>query len=207
MRWYAERPDRIARQVVADLVAVLWTVLAVTAGVAVHDGLSALRGPGDSLVVAGGRVSDAFTGVAGAVGAVPFIGSDLARALDPAVGAGTELVAAGRQFGGAVEALATGALVVVPLVMLLPVLLGWLPLRLRYARRAGAAVAARAAAPDLLAVRALSRVPVSRLVRVAPDPAAAWRSGDPAVVAALAALELSDLGLHTRVHDRPTTGR
>mgnify|MGYP000681029309 CR=1 FL=1 len=50
-------------------------------------------------------------------------------------------------------------------------------------------------------VRALSRVPVSRLVRVAPDPAAAWRSGDPAVVAALAALELSDLGLHARPHD------
>lgn len=201
MRWYAERPDRIARQVVADVVALLWTVLAVTAGVAVHDGLAALRGPGDSLVVAGGRVSDAFTGVAGAVGAIPFIGSDLARALDPAAGAGTELVAAGREFGDAVGTLAAGALVVVPLVMLLPVLLGWLPLRLRYARRAGAAVAARAAAPDLLAVRALSRVPVSRLVRVAPDPAAAWRSGDPAVVAALAALELSDLGLHAHPHD------
>lgn len=206
MRWYAERPDRIARQVVADLVAVLWTVLAVTAGVAVHDGLSALRGPGDSLVVAGGRVSDAFTGVAGAVGAVPFIGSDLARALDPAAGRAPSSSPRGGS-SGAPSRLATGALVVVPLVMLLPVLLGWLPLRLRYARRAGAAVAARAAAPDLLAVRALSRVPVSRLVRVAPDPAAAWRSGDPAVVAALAALELSDLGLHTRVHDRPTTGR
>lgn len=201
MRWYAERPDRIARQVVADVVALLWTVLAVTAGVAVQDGLSALRGPGDSLVAAGGRVSDTFTGVAGAVGSIPFIGSDLARALDPAAGAGTELVAAGREFGDAVGTLATGALVVVPLVMLLPVLLGWLPLRLRYARRAGAAVAARTAAPDLLAVRALSRVPVSRLVRVAPDPAAAWRSGDPAVVAALAALELSDLGLHARPHD------
>lgn len=201
MRWYAERPDRIARQVVADVVALLWTVVAVTAGVAVRDGLSALRGPGDSLVVAGGRVSDAFTGVAGAVGSIPFVGSDLARALDPAAGAGTQLVAAGRAFGDAVGTLATGALVVVPLVLLLPVLLGWLPLRLRYARRAGAAVAARTVAPDLLAVRALSRVPVSRLVRVAPDPAAAWRSGDPAVVAALAALELSDLGLHAHPHD------
>ncbi|WP_224387131.1 hypothetical protein [Pseudonocardia sp. ICBG1293] len=198
MRWYAERPDRIARQVVADVVAVLWTVVAVTAGVAVRDGLSALRGPGDSLVVVGGRVSDTFTGVAGAVGSIPFVGSDLARALDPAAGAGTELVTAGREFGDAVGSFATGALVVVPLVLLLPVLLGWLPLRLRYARRAGAAVTARGTAPDLLAVRALSRVPVARLVRVAPDPAAAWRSGDPAVVAALAALELSALGLHAR---------
>ncbi|MEJ8281049.1 hypothetical protein [Pseudonocardia spirodelae] len=195
MRWYAERPDRMARQVVSDVVAVLWAVLAVTAGVAVHDGLQALQGPGESLVAAGGQVSRAFAGVGGAVSAIPFISTDLARALDPAAGAGADLANAGREFGDAVGTLAAGALVVVPLVMLLPVLLGWLPLRLRYARRAGAAVAVRDTAPDLLAVRALTRVPVARLVRVAPDPAAAWRSGDPAVVATLAALELSDLGL------------
>jgi hypothetical protein len=36
---------------------------------------------------------------------------------------------------------------------------------------------------------------VGRLTRIAPDPAAAWRAGDPAVVRRLAALELTDLGL------------
>ena len=195
MRWYAERPERLARQVVADVVALLWAVLAVVAGIAVHDGVAALRGPGESLVAAGGRVSDAFTGVSGAVSSIPFVGSDLARALDPATGAGADLAAAGRRYGETVGMLADGALVLVPLVLLLPVLLGWLPLRLRYARRAGSAVAARAGAPDLLAVRALTRVPVGRLTRIAPDPAAAWRAGDPAVVRRLAALELTDLGL------------
>ncbi|ANY07117.1 hypothetical protein [Pseudonocardia sp. HH130630-07] len=195
MRWYAERPGRLARQVLADLVALAWAVLAVLAGIAAHDGLSALRGPGESLVAAGGRVTDAFTGVSGAVSAIPLVGTDLARALDPATAAGTDLADAGRQYGETVGALATGALVVVPLLMLLPVVLGWLPLRLRYARRAGSAVAARGTADDLLAVRALTRVPVRRLTRIAPDPAAAWRSGDPGVVRELAALELGDLGL------------
>ncbi|OLM21079.1 putative CONSERVED TRANSMEMBRANE PROTEIN [Pseudonocardia sp. Ae707_Ps1] len=195
MRWYAERPDRLARQVVADVVAVLWVVLALVAGVAVHDGLRALEGPGESLVAAGGRVSDAFAGVSGAVSAVPFVGPDLARAFEPASGAGADLASAGRQYGETVGTLAAGSLVVVPLVLLLPVLLGWLPLRLRYARRAGAAVAARDTAPDLLAVRALTRVPVARLTRIAPDPAAAWRAGDPDVVRRLAGLELEALGL------------
>ncbi|BBG05062.1 MULTISPECIES: hypothetical protein [Pseudonocardia] len=199
MRWYAERPARLARQVVADLLAVLWAALAVLAGIAVHDGLRTLEGPGRSLVAAGGRMSEVFTGMAGAVSSLPFVGADLAVALDPATRAGADLATAGHEFGRTVGTLATGSLVVVPLLMLMPVLLGWLPLRLNYARRAGAAVAARASAPDLLAVRALARVPVSRLTRIAPDPAAAWRAGDPAVVAGLAALELTALGLRPRV--------
>ncbi|MEQ3551882.1 hypothetical protein WIS52_15525 [Pseudonocardia nematodicida] len=195
MRWYAELPTRLARQVVADVIALVWTVLAVLAGIAVRDGLLALQGPGESLVAAGGRVSQTFTGVSGTLSGIPLFGDDLARALAPATGAGEDLATAGREFGDTVGTLATGALIVVPLLLLLPVLLGWLPLRLRYARRAGAAVAARHGAPELLAVRALARVPVHRLTRVAPDPAAAWRSGDPVVTGRLAALELSDLGL------------
>lgn len=195
MRWYAERPARLARQLVADAVAVLWTLAAILAGTAVRDGFTALRGPGDALADAGGQVSDTFTGLSGAVAGAPLVGDQLARALTPAAGAGTRLATAGRDFGDSVATAAGWAAVVVPLLLLLPVLLGWLPLRIRYARRAGAAVAARAGAPDLLAVRALSHVPVRRLTRVAPDPAAAWRSGDPDVVARLAELELAALGL------------
>lgn len=198
MRWYAERPARLARQLVADGVVVLWAVLAVLAGTAVRDGLTALRDPGDALVNAGGQVSQAFAGVSGAVAGLPFVGADLARALDPAAGAGTRLAAAGQDFGDTVTSVAAWSSFVVPLLLLVPVLLVWLPLRLRYARRAGAAVAARGTAPDLLAVRALTRVPVRRLSGVAPDPAAAWRTGDPDVVARLAALELGDLGLRER---------
>lgn len=195
MRWYAERPDRLARQLVADVVALLWAVLAVVAGLTVREGLNALRAPGNALVGAGGQVTESFAGIAGAVAGIPFVGSDLARALDPAAGAGSRLADAGQEFGDTVATVANWSAVLLPLLLLLPVLLGWLPLRLRYARRAAAAVSARGVAPDLLAVRALARVPVARLTRIAPDPAAAWRSGDPDVVRRLAALELADLGL------------
>ena len=82
----------------------------------------------------------------------------------------------------------------------LPVLLMWLPLRLRYARLARSAVTARAVDTDLLALRAITRRPVRRLLKIAPDPAAAWRRDDRDVVRALAALELRSLGLRCPAH-------
>jgi len=41
----------------------------------------------------------------------------------------------------------------------------------------------------------LANRPLAQLRRVHPDPATAWRIGDRAVIARLAALELRDLGL------------
>src|ERR687890_435369 len=46
---------------------------------------------------------------------------------------------------------------------------------------------------DLLALRAITRRPVRRLLRVAPDPAGSWRRDDREVVRELAALELRSL--------------
>jgi hypothetical protein len=77
------------------------------------------------------------------------------------------------------------------------VLLVWLPLRVRFIRRAGAAAALRAspAGRDLLALRALAKQPLPELTRIHPDVAEAWRRGDDSTVDALAALELRSLGL------------
>jgi hypothetical protein len=77
------------------------------------------------------------------------------------------------------------------------VLMVWLPLRVRYARLTRSAVTARAVDTDLLALRAITRRPVRRLLRISPDPAAAWRRDDRDVVRALAALELRSLGLRS----------
>ncbi len=77
----------------------------------------------------------------------------------------------------------------------LPVLLVWLPLRLRYARGARSAIRARRHDTDLLALRAMTHQPVQRLLRRGPRPGAAWRRDDRAVVHGLAALELASLGL------------
>ncbi len=195
MRWYAERPARLVRQLTADLLVLVWIVVAVLVGGAVHDGLTALQGPARTLADAGGRIEDTFTGASQSASGLPFVGDDLARALTPGVDAGAGLARAGQDYGDTIGTLATAVGVLVPLALLLPVLLTWLPLRLRYARRAGAAVSARSGSPDLLALRALARAPMHRLQAVSSDPAAGWRTGDPDVLVRLAALELDSLGL------------
>ncbi len=76
-------------------------------------------------------------------------------------------------------------------------LFGWLPLRLRWIRRAsvGSALRGESAGRDLLALRALARLPLRRLP-IHPDPVSAWRAGDTSTLDALAKLELRTLGLN-----------
>jgi len=87
------------------------------------------------------------------------------------------------------------------------VLLLWLPRRVAFARRAGAARRHldTAADLDLFALRAMARQPMHRLARVSDDPVAEWRRGDPARVRALADLELRDMGLRVPKRLRGTT--
>jgi len=82
----------------------------------------------------------------------------------------------------------------VPLAL---VLFLWLPLRLRWIRRAGVASGVRdqPAGRDLLALRALASQPLNELAKLGPDIAQSWRNGDAEAVDALAALELRRLGL------------
>jgi hypothetical protein len=195
MRFYAERPVRAACQLLADVLVVVWVYLTVVVALRARDLLDQLQAPGRALVGAGDGIRDAFNTAAGAVGGVPFVGDELSGALRGAAGAGVSLSDAGR---GQVESVATfsvGTAVMIVAVFAVPVVLVWLTLRLRYARLAGAAVAVRAIDTDLLALRALSRVDVHTLLAVSPDPAAAWRRDDRAVVHRLAALELRSLGL------------
>ncbi|WP_285753570.1 hypothetical protein [Lentzea sp. NBRC 105346] len=85
------------------------------------------------------------------------------------------------------------ALIAVPVMFLLIV---WLPFRLRFALRAGAALRLRAGgSTDLLALRALTSLSGRELARFSSDPAAAWRAGDDQVVDELARRQLATLGL------------
>src|SRR5256885_15009721 len=78
----------------------------------------------------------------------------------------------------------------------LVVLLGWLPLRLRWIRRASAAVGLRdgTAGRDLLALRALANQPLRRLVAIDADPVGSRRSGDSSPVDAPAPPQLQPPG-------------
>ena len=145
----------------------------------VHDFLLRLQNPARSLAGAGDSIRGAFDDAARTASGVPFVGEELARALGRGTGAGDLLAAAGREQVEAIATVAFGVGAGIVLLGAMPVLLMWLPLRLRYARLAHSAVVARAVDSDLLALRAITRRPVPQLLRIAPDPAAAWRRRPP----------------------------
>lgn len=198
MRFYAERPGRLALQVVADVLAVAWVVGWVWLALEAREQVLRLQGPGEQLIEAGGDVSRTFSRAADTAGRVPFVGDDLAGALGGGTGAGRAISDAGRSQVEAATQLALGAAVAIVVLTVIPVLLFWLPARVRYARAAAAAAALRTSDTDLLALRALAALPPRRLLRVTADPARAWRDGDAEVVDRLASLQLAELGLRPR---------
>ena len=202
MRIYAERPGRAALQVLADVGVLAWVVVVVQFVRATHATVLRLVSPAERLSGAGEAVRRSFESAARAASSVPFVGDDLARALGTGTAAGDDLTASGRELASTVATAATGTATIVALVGILPVVAVWLLLRTRWVRVAGSAMVARDASPDLLALRALARQPAHRLLDLTPDPAGAWRRSDPAAVTALAALELTALGLRTPEHGR-----
>ncbi len=133
----------------------------------------------------------------GVVGSVPAVGDELASPLDRAAGAANSLAEAGRAQQEAVENLAITLVVLLLIVPLGLILFVWLPLRIRWIRRATFATALRRVGTgrDLLALRALANQPLRTLAAIGPDPANAWRDADASTVDRLAALELPTLGL------------
>jgi hypothetical protein len=197
MRPYAERPLRALTQLVADALVVLWVVLVVQVALAAKALIDGLQGPAMTLTAAGEAVRGAFTDAANTARGVPFVGEDLARALGTGTGAGESLATAGRDQVAAVATASTGTAIGIVVLAAVPVVLVWLALRVRWIRMAASARAVRAVDTDLLALRAITRRPVRRLLAVSPDPAAAWRRDDREVVHRLAALELAALGLRS----------
>ena len=194
MKWYADRPARLIRQVLADLLAVGWVVLWVWVALTARDFVLQLRAPGDRMVAAGSGIGEVFADAAEKARGLPVVGDDLSGALGRGTDAGNSLVGAGNAQIEIVQDIAfwlAVALIAVPVLFLL---LTWLPLRLRFARRAGAAVKLRGN-PDLLALRALTTLSPRELAGFDEDPAVAWRAGDRDVVGDLALRHLASLGV------------
>jgi hypothetical protein len=198
MRPYAELPGRLARQLLADVLALGWLAGFGWLAYQARELVLRLRRPASGLVDAGSAVGDAFAGAAGTAARVPLIGEQLAGALRAGESAGRSLTGSGHQQLELLGTVAAWIAVLIAVIGVLPPLTLWMPPRLHYARAAGAAVACRESDADLLALRALTRVPVRRLRTVADDPAVAWRRADPEVLRRLAALELRRLGLRSR---------
>ncbi|CAM3924939.1 hypothetical protein [Nocardioides zeicaulis] len=197
MKLYADTPLRRTRQVTADLLFVAWLVLWVWAGHAVHDGTMELAGPARQTDSAATSMADNLRDAGERLGGAPLVGDELAVPFDRAAEASDGIASAGRDTVDAVERLALLLGLSVALVPILVVAAVHLPVRWRFAREAtaGARFVDAREDLDLFALRALAHQPMHVLARVSDDPAGAWRDRDPAVVRALAALELADVGL------------
>jgi hypothetical protein len=197
VKLYSDIPARRLAQVAADVGIVLWVALWVRVAGRVHDTTMALAQPGRDLAGAGASFRGTMTSAGDGVDDLPLLGDRVATPFRSASGVGTELEQVGTDLVTAVERLALVLALTTALVPVLIVGLFWFALRLRFARRAGAAQRFIDAAPDLdlFALRAMANQPMPRLAAVSDDPAGAWRRGDDDVIHALALLELREVGL------------
>ncbi|GAA1772364.1 hypothetical protein [Luedemannella helvata] len=200
MKLYAETGRVRTRQLFTDVCVVVWIAFWIWASFQLHDLIMSLAGPGERAQSAGEGLAGNLSDAGGKAGNLPLVGGVLATPFNNAAEAARSLADAGRELQVAVERIAYAASLLVVIVPLALVVLGWLPWRVRWMRRASAAAALRdePAGVDMLALRALARRPLRQLVACDPNAAKAWRDGDPEVVRALAAMELASMGLSDR---------
>ena len=197
MKLYAATAGRRTRQVIADVVVLLWLVLWGWVALGVHDTTLALAAPGRQMESSATSLAEGLSGAGEKVGGIPLVGEGAAAPFDKAADASLSLAESGRSSVEAVERLALWLGLAIWLIPSLVVLGFFVPLRWRFVREAtaGARFVDASADLDLFALRALTHQPLHLLARISDDPAGGWRDRDPAIVRALAELELRDSGL------------
>src|SRR5262249_12251157 len=165
------------RQFIIDLVVVAWVYVWIHGAMRLFDLVQQLAVPGQKLEGAGNGLADSLGTVGDKIGDVPVAGKSLAGPFASAAGAARSLASAGQDQQDVINQLAWVLSVMLLAVPLGLVLFGWLPLRIRWVRRASAASRLRGvpAGRDLLALRGLATQPLGRLVKLHPDIAPASR--------------------------------
>lgn len=201
MKLYADRPVRLLKQLLGDVLVVVLVYLGIRLGRRAHEAVAALAEPGRDAEAAARSLDGTLRGTARDVDDAPLVGGTLAKPFRALASTSRDLAVSAQSYQDTVAqvALLTGVVVAaVPILLLLAL---WLPRRLAWVVEASAAhrlMRAGPAAAELLAVRALARQPLHRLARLGPDVVTGWRSGDPAATDRLARLELDELGLTAR---------
>ncbi|HET9859851.1 MAG TPA: hypothetical protein VFQ19_08740 [Nocardioidaceae bacterium] len=201
MKIYADTSTRRTRQQLGDLLVLVWVWLWVQTALVVHDATMMLARPGEEIAEAGGGMAERLREAGARVDDVPLVGDEVRAPFEGAGDAADQLADAGTAQVEAVTELAFWLGLSVGAIPVLIALAVYLPLRWRFIREATAAqrFIDSNADLDLFALRAMARQPMHRLARISDDPAGAWRRADPAVVQALAELELRDTGLRAPV--------
>jgi hypothetical protein len=200
VKLYAERSLARTRHILADLFVIVWIAFWIWASMRLYELILRLSGPGEKAEAAGAGLAENFAEAGNTAGGVPVVGDNLSAPFERAADAANGLAEAGRDLQDAVRDVALAGSLLLLIVPLALVVFGWLPWRFRWVRRASAAAALRGepAGRDMLALRALARRPLRRLVALGPDAAKAWRNGDQSMVDTLAAMELASMGLSSK---------
>ena len=199
LRPYADSPVRLALQVLADVLALVWLVIGVRTGMRVAEEVRGLSGPVTSTAGQAESLADQLRAAGRAADRIPLVGDEVAAPFGEAAQAASRIAAEATTQADRIVTLGQAAGVVVALVAVLLLLLAWLPPRLRWTRQAARLRGLEdAGGSALLAMRALVGLRPGDLRRVGPDPVGAWRAGDPDVEAALARMALAQHGLRPR---------
>ena len=142
MTFYSDFARRRILQVIADGAAILSIVGSVVLGVTLHGAILALQEVGTRLADAGSSFESTMSEISERLGQVPLIGTGIRAPFDEASGAGSTLQEVGRAQQEATQQLALGVGLAVSVIPILAILLLWLIPRIRFARRAGWALAA-----------------------------------------------------------------
>jgi hypothetical protein len=194
MKIYAEVPRLKARQILFDVLVLGWALVWIRIGMAMHDLIAKLSGPGRTIESAGAGFSTNLRSLSERVADVPVVGGTLREPFDAAASAGNDLEAAGIAHQEIVMSVALWMGILLAVIPIGYVLLRYLPDRLRWVREASAAARLRIDADDLhlFALRAIATKPLYELRRACADPARCLVEGD---YEPLAAVELASLGL------------
>ncbi len=207
MKLYADRPLRLANQVLGDLLVLVVVWFAVRLGRGTYGRVAELAGPGRQAEDSARTIGGKLRGAAASVADTPLVGGTLAQPFRDLAATSRSLADTAQSYQDTVERVATLAGVLVAAVPILLILIIWLPRRVAWVVEASAAsrLMSSHASADLLAVRALARQPLRRLSQLGPDVVAGWKAGDPAATEELARLELDELGLRSRTYEVGST--
>lgn len=197
MKLYSDFAAHRARQMTADIVALVIIAVSVATGVIVFSTVNQLAQFGRQMQTAGADFRTSMTDVGDRLGGVPLLGSGISAPFETASSAGDTLASAGQTQQDLVLQAAIALGIGVAALPILLTLLIWLLPRLRFILRATRTRTLLRAGldSDLLALRALTNQKVAAIAKVDPDALGAWRRGDPEVTQRLAGLELRSVGI------------
>jgi hypothetical protein len=205
---YAQRPAKLASQLIADVFVILWGVLWWLVGALAHQTISIVAIPAREVARTSSRLAADFRDAATEAAKVPGVGQQLRRPFDAAASTLTGLITSADHQVSNIEHLAS---LVGWLVFLIPVsvvVAFWLPRRIRFWRQARAAriFIDSNADLELFALRAMVTQPMHVLAAISDDPVGAWRGGDQTVITKLAEIELGRSGLRLPARLRTSSG-